>query len=89
MYKLDLTKAAVKFLENLQPKQYWQIVKTIFGLLENPQPHDSETLTGSTDYRRVDTGEYRIIYRMEKDTVKIAVVGKRNDSEIYKRFKSK
>ena len=46
-------------------------------------PHDSKQLIGSPLYRRVDIGEYRIIYRVEKDTVKIAVVGKRNDDLKY------
>lgn len=87
MYKLDLTKAAGKFLATLQAKQYRQVVNTIFELRENPEPHDSEQLAGSPEYRRVDSGEYRIIYRIEKDTVKIALVGKRNDDEVYKQFK--
>jgi len=35
----------------------------------------------------VDIGEYRIVYRIEDDTVGICLIGKRNDSEVYKRFK--
>ena len=86
MYKLDITKSAGKFIATLQAKQYRQVVNTIFKLRENPEPHDSEQLTGSPEYRRIDIGEYRIIYRIETDTLKIAVVGKRNDDEVYKQF---
>lgn len=87
MFKLDLTKAAGKFLQKLPPKQFRQVVTTIFRLREQPEPTDSKQLTGYSEYRRVDIGEYRIVYRIDDETIKICVVGKRNDSEVYKRFK--
>ncbi len=87
MHKIDITKSAGKFIKKLPPKQYRQVVGTILTLRENPTPHDSEQLTGYPEYQRVDIGEYRIIYRFDKEVVYIAVVGKRNDDEVYKRFK--
>ena len=87
MHKIDITKAAGKFIQKLPPKQFRQVVSTILGLRENPAPHDSKQLTGYPEYKRVDIGEYRIIYRFDSDTVYIAIVGKRNDDEVYKRFK--
>jgi mRNA interferase RelE/StbE len=55
-------------------------------LLENPKPQDSLTLKGYSDYYRIDVGEYRVIYSFSAKWVKIAVVGKRNDDEVYKKF---
>ena len=89
MYKLDLTKSAGRFLARLDAKPFRQVVSKILNLRENPEPHDAAQLVGSAPYRRVDIGEYRIVYRIEKDTVKIAVVGKRNDDEVYKTFQRK
>jgi len=86
MYKVDITKSSGKFIKKLPPKQYRQVVGTILSLRENPTPHDSQQLKGSPEYQRVDIGEYRIIYRFDKDTIYIAIVGKRNDDEVYKRF---
>lgn len=86
MYKLDITKAVDRFLKKLQPKQFRQVVQTILKLRVDPTPHDSEQLIGSPEYRRVDIGEFRIIYRVEGDIVKVAVAGKRNDDEVYRRF---
>jgi len=86
MYKLDITKAAGKFIRKLDAKQFRQVVSKILELREEAQPHDSKQLIGSPEYRRVDAGEYRIIYRVEKDTVNIAVVGNRNDDDVYRRF---
>jgi mRNA interferase RelE/StbE len=89
MHKIDITKSAGKFIKKLPPKQYRQVVGTILALRENPTPHDSKQLSGYPEYQRADIGEYRIVYRFDKDTVYIAVVGKRNDDEVYKRFKQR
>jgi mRNA interferase RelE/StbE len=89
MYKIDITKVAGKLIKKLPPKQFIQVVGTILALRENPRPHDSKKLIGYPEYQRVDIGEYRIIYRFDTDTVYIAVIGKRNDDEVYKRFKQR
>jgi mRNA interferase RelE/StbE len=87
MFKIDITKVAGKYIKKLPPKQYRQVVSTILALRENPTPNDSKQLTGYTKYHRVYIGEYHIVYRFDNDTVYIAVIGKRNDDEVYRRFK--
>ena len=54
----------------------------------DPRPADSKSLKGYPGFYRVDSGEYRIIYRFvpEDDLVEIILVGKRNDDEVYKQF---
>ncbi len=86
MYKLDITKSAGKFIYKLDAKQFRQVVTTVLKLRENPNPHDAKQLIGYPEYWRVDIGEYRIIYRIDEDFIKIVVVGKRNDNEVYKKF---
>ena len=83
MLKLIISKAAKKFLDNLPPKQFRQIVKKIFALLEDPRPHDTQELKGYPFFR-CDTGEYRIIYDVQGESLRLILVGKRNDDEIYK-----
>ncbi len=85
MLKLDLTKKARVFLDKLPPKQFKQVAKKIFSLMADPEPHDSKELKGYP-YRGTDIGEYRIIYRLEENVLKIVLVGKRNDSEVYKKM---
>ena len=89
MYKLEITRAAGKFLEQLPAKQFRQVVLTVLKLRQNPEAHDSKQLRGYPEYKRVDVGEYRVIYRLEADTLVIALVGKRNGDEIYKQFRRK
>ncbi len=83
MLKLDITRDCLKFLRSLDPKQFRQVVTTLLQLLGTPEPHDSAALSGSP-FRRVDIGEYRIVYRVEGDLLKVPLIGKRNDDEVYR-----
>ena len=83
MLKLLVSKKAQKFLDDLPPKQFRQIIKKVFALLENPRPHDSKELQGYP-FLRNDAGEYRIIYDVQGDTLRLILVGKRNDAEVYR-----
>jgi mRNA interferase RelE/StbE len=85
MLKLLVSRKAQKFLDGLPAKQFRQIVKKIFALLENPKPHDSKELKGYP-FLRNDVGEYRIIYDLQEDTLRLIIVGKRNDDEVYKKL---
>jgi mRNA interferase RelE/StbE len=38
-------------------------------------------------FRRTDIGEYRIVYRIDGETVKIPLINKRNDDQVYKALK--
>ncbi|MBF0521116.1 MAG: type II toxin-antitoxin system RelE/ParE family toxin [Nitrospirae bacterium] len=86
MFKLDITNDALSFLDKLDAKQFRQIIKKVIGLMKDPFPADSENLKGN-QYKRVDAGEYRIIYLAEDNILKIVTIGKRNDSEVYRRLK--
>ena len=83
MLKLDLSRDACGFIQTLNPKQYRQVVGTVFRLLQNPEPQDSSALIGYP-YRRVDIGEYRIIYNVDGDVLNVFLIGKRNDDAIYR-----
>ncbi len=87
MLKIDITKSVGKFIKKLPQKQYRQVVSTMFNLRETPTPHDSKQLIEYPEYQRADIGEYRIIYRFDSEVLYIALVGKRNDDEVYRQFK--
>lgn len=88
MLRFNLTNDALSFLDGLPGKQFKQVVSTMFGLLKNPEPHDSTALKGYP-YRRVDFGEYRIVYQVHEEELQILVIGKRNDDEVYKKLARK
>jgi len=89
MLKIDMTNDAISFLNALPGKQFKQIVSMIFDLLKNPFPQDSRVLNGYP-YRRVDFGEYRVVYQVHgEECLQILVIGKRNDDEVYKKLARK
>ena len=89
MHKLNPTKEALDFWNGMDAKQYRQIGRKILSLLLNPYPNDSESLIGYPEYYRVDCGEYRIIYRVESNTINLTLIGSRNDDDVYKQIKRK
>ncbi|MHB1510429.1 MAG: type II toxin-antitoxin system RelE family toxin [Acidimicrobiales bacterium] len=58
----------------------------ILRLQSEAYPHDAKHLAGHPGYRRIDCGEFRVCYRVEDDVVCVAVVGKRNDDEVYRQL---
>jgi mRNA interferase RelE/StbE len=88
MAKLDGLEAVLDFLKGLQPKISAQIAKKVLTLNLDPLPSDSKGLKGYPGYYRVDSGEYRIVYRFDpdEDLVEVILVGKRNDDDVYKKL---
>ena len=86
MLKLDITHDSLKFLLTLDPRQFRQVVTALFRLLQDPEPHDSVSLSGFL-FRRVDIGEYRIIYHVDGEVLRVPLVGKRNDDDVYRRLR--
>jgi mRNA interferase RelE/StbE len=88
MLKLNITIQVIKFFRLLPAKQYRQVFNRIVALMEDPEPPDSSLLIGYP-YKRADIGEYRIVYRVEGDCLKVTLAGKRNDDEFYRQLKGR
>jgi len=82
---LSLSKASVRFLDTLPPKQYRQVTRKVIMLMADPQPADAERLRGH-EYSRVTVGEYRVIFDVHDGLLRIIAIGKRNDDEVYRRL---
>lgn len=87
MLRLDLTGDAAKFLMGLEAKQARQVWNKVVSLMKDPRPNDSIDI--KEGYFRTDIGEYRIVYRFDTQCLYLAVVGKRNDGEVYRKFENK
>lgn len=88
MFKISLEKQAQKFVAKLPPKQARQVKNKVLSLRQDQFPPDSIQLKGFL-YRRVDIGEYRIIYIVREDTIFVPLIGKRNDGDVYKKLERK
>jgi mRNA interferase RelE/StbE len=89
MAKLDGLEAVLDFLKGLQPKIAAQLAKKVLSFNIDPLTSDSKELKGYSNLFRVDSGEYRIVYRYssQEDLVTVLLVGKRNDDEVCKQLK--
>ena len=85
MLPLSLSRASVRFLDTLPPKQYRQVARKIIMLMADPRPADAERLRGF-EYSRATAGEYRIIFDVQDGVLRIVAIGKRNDDEVYRRL---
>lgn len=96
--RVDFSKRAADAARNLQQKPARQIAAQISRLRIDPYPQHCKKLHGS-DVFRVDSGEYRIIYRVGKEAdprtgseepvLHVDAIGKRNDDEVHRRFRKK
>jgi mRNA interferase RelE/StbE len=83
VYLLLIEKSVLKTLNDLPLKQYKQVTIKLFSLQRNSFPQDSKKLKGFDNSYRVDQGEYRILYTVEDDKIRVFKIGKRNDDEVY------
>ena len=83
-YVLQIDKSVIKTLDALPQKIFKQVVLKLFSLQANPHPQDGKKLKGYEGGYRVDRGEYRILYMIEGEKIRVFRIGKRNDAEVYR-----
>ena len=84
MPRIDLSRQAFAFLQELPAKQARQIAEKLKALGDDPTTVNSESFKGYAPLRRLKSGEFRIIFAIEAQGIQIRLIGKRNDDEIYK-----
>ncbi len=90
MLTTNLSRQARRFLKRVHPKHGDRITRKITELSENPNPPDAKQLKGkAAAYQRAEIGEYRIVYRVEGDTLQVFLIGIRADSDVYRRLSRK
>ncbi len=86
MREIILSKKSILFIKRLLPKHVNQIAINIAELKDNVLPNNVKKLKGY-DYYRISSGEYRIIYQFDDNNIHIVFIGKRNDSEVYRKIR--
>lgn len=86
MLKVNFSKTSVKFLKTLPAKQGQQCALKIQELRKNPMSQDVKKLKGYS-YYQCTSGEFRIVFEIQNDTLEILLVDKRNDDQVYKKLK--
>ncbi|OGG73242.1 hypothetical protein A3A38_03875 [Candidatus Kaiserbacteria bacterium RIFCSPLOWO2_01_FULL_53_17] len=87
MLEIDIWPPAKEFIEQVPAKHARQIIGKIETLARSPQPPRSKLLEGFPLLRRLRSGDYRIIYFVDGEVLKIPLIDRRNDDRIYRRLK--
>lgn len=86
MLKLKLSREADRFLQKIPAKHGKQVAERILTLQEDPAALPTEDVKGYSPFRRLKSGEYRVVYFIENETFHVTLIGKRNDDEIYRQI---
>ena len=79
---IQLTKAATKTLKRLDVSTRARIINGIAGLEKEPPEGDILPMSGHPSEFRLRVGGYRVIYKLEKNYIRVLAIGPRGD--IYK-----
>ncbi len=85
IFSVVFTSSAAKEIENLPSIEVKRILKRIESLSKNPLPSGSIKLKGKINLWRIRSGNYRIIYSIEKELLVIEIIRIRHRNEAYKK----
>ena len=82
MYKILISKSAIKQLSNIPVKEAIWLSKEINNLKQDPRPPGSIKLKGKNQNYRIRVGNYRAIYSIEDNilTIQVLIIAHRKDS---------
>jgi len=82
-YSLEIKRSAARELAQLPPKDRGRVVARIQALADDPRPVGAEKLSGQERYR-VRQGDYRILYEIEDQILRIMVVKIWHRRDVYR-----
>ncbi|PAU95206.1 plasmid stabilization protein [Aliifodinibius salipaludis] len=83
-FNLLFTNKAYKEVKKLDQDVQRQIIDAAEDLLRDPRPQNSRQLRGElSNYRRLRTGDYRVIYQIKDKELEIVVVRAGHRKDIY------
>lgn len=83
-YNLEIKRSAARELGQVPPKDRRRIVTRIQSLAQDPRPPGAEKLSGQERYR-LRQGDYRILYEIEDDVLRVIVVKIGHRRDVYRR----
>jgi mRNA interferase RelE/StbE len=85
-FKVELTARAQKQYKALDPTIRDRVRRALRDLADDPAPAQVKALAGSSDLLRIRIGAWRIIYRIDHDQARVAVVDIGHRSTVYRRL---
>ena len=83
MYEIVFTRSARKELAALSTKLQSRVLQAIEPLRDDPRPHGSKKLKGTTNTFRIRVGEYRVVYEVSDKELTVLIVRIRHRKDAY------
>ncbi len=83
-YRIEVKKSVLKALKKIPREDQVRIALEIRKLADNPRPAYCAKLAGS-EYYRIRSGSYRIIYAVHDDILLICVLKAGHRKDIYRK----
>lgn len=83
IYIINIDKKASKYLEKIPNPYKTAIANAISSLAYNPRPYGYIKLVGIEAYR-IRIGDYRVIYEIIENLIKIDVIKINHGKDVYK-----
>lgn len=84
-YRVEVAPGAVRQLRKLDGPALRRIQAAIELLAGQPRPSGAKKLVGGSGEWRVRTGDYRIVYEINDDVLRVLVIAVGHRREIYQR----
>ncbi len=81
-YHITLNRRVIKALEKINEPYYSSIKEAIYSLADNPRPLGYKKLKGRDGYR-IRVANYRIIYDISDDVLRVDVITLGHRKDIY------
>ena len=83
-YRIEWKPSAVKELKRLPHDVIPRVVAAVEALASNAFPQGVVRLKGSHHTYRIRIGDYRIVYTVEEDVLRIEIVRVRHRRDVYR-----
>jgi mRNA interferase RelE/StbE len=83
-YAIEFTASALRELRALDRQIQRRISAKIEALRDDPFPPGVQKFQGEADHWRIRVGDYRVIYRIEKQRVVVVIVRIGHRREVYR-----
>jgi mRNA interferase RelE/StbE len=79
MYKILLTKRALKDIDKIEINSQNKLINKIKILVENPYTHSKKLSSPVIGMYRLKVGDFRVIFDIDEDNIVVLRVGHRKD----------
>ena len=84
-YRIRVKRSAAKEIEQIEPISVRRkVIERIRSLSADPRPRGCEKLSGKLGRYRVRQGQYRVLYSIDADILRVYVVKVGDRWEVYK-----